>query len=46
MEYLPVIGLILGVYAAFVMLFFRFVHLMHEKEAVVVRRIENPFERL
>jgi len=40
MEFLPIIGLILGVYAAFVVLFFRFLHLMHQKDAVVVREMD------
>lgn len=42
MEFLPVVGLILGVYAAFVMLFFRFLSLMHKKEDAMVRVGRNP----
>jgi hypothetical protein len=38
MEYLPVVGLILGVYAAFVVLFFRFLSVMRQKEENVVRQ--------
>lgn len=41
MEFLPIIGLILGVYAAFVVLFFRFLHLMHRKDTIVVREMGN-----
>lgn len=38
MEYLPVIGLVLGVYAAFVVVFFRFLTVMRQKEETVVRQ--------
>ncbi len=41
MEFLKLVGLILGVYAAFVVLFFRFLHLMHRKEVVVVREMNH-----
>jgi len=43
MEFLPVIGLILGVYAAFVLLFFRFMELTHRKDASVVRQGARHF---
>jgi hypothetical protein len=38
MEYLPILGLVFTVYAAFVLLFFRFVALMHRKEESVLRQ--------
>lgn len=38
MEYLPVVGLILGIYAAFVVLFFRFLSVMRQKEEAVMRQ--------
>jgi hypothetical protein len=41
MEFLPVVGLVLGVYAAFVMLFFRYLNLMRQKEETVVRQGGN-----
>jgi hypothetical protein len=43
MEFLPVVALVLGVYAAFVMLFFRFLSLMHKKEQAVVRHGGSRF---
>jgi len=41
MEYLPILGLILGVYVAFVLLFFRFLSLIQQKEQAVVRHGGN-----
>jgi hypothetical protein len=45
MEFLPAIGLGLGIYAAFLVLFFRFMRLMHRKEVVMVRRIDKQLSR-
>jgi|WetSurMetagenome_2_1015567.scaffolds.fasta_scaffold11698_5 hypothetical protein len=43
MEFWPAVCLILGVYSAFVFLFFRFMHMMHRKEVVMVQSIVKRF---
>jgi hypothetical protein len=44
MEFLPFLGLILAVYAAFVLLFFRFLIVTHRKEEALARHGDKGCE--